>query len=657
MPSPTPINTADKIKEQEDQFFADGALAMNKGDMDTAIQSFKKVLHLNLARQDVHYQLGLIYMNLGDALSAIDHFQSSVALLPNHIQSWINLGHARIFAGRFKEALSAARFARTLADSEKQNEPALIKLLAKALQPLEQFEVNRHIVEDMTACFTSPHIDKTPLVDIAQKLLMAQQVLQTALPKIQNGRIDEFETLLNDPAVNWPVLNHPLFVSLYMKCVIWLDPLEDFSAAMRAHILEYVAHEESEKLWPDSLIFTGALAQQCWINEYLYAHGDKQSAHLETVQARIEKALDSNQSPAPHDVAILACYKPLCHLPFAHALFHDSTLNENLVIREILRVQIAEPWEEHRILEEELQSFTAIEDDVSLKVKEQYEEFPYPRWVETAIERPITMRYLLNNQFPHLPHEQLPAEDINPQILIAGCGTGRQAIENRMLIQNADITAVDITAASLSYAMRKYKESGLDRIEFGLGDILKLQELNKDFDVVMCGGVLHHMHDPMAGWNVLEGITKPGGFMSIALYSEIARRNIVKAREYIEENKIANDEAGIHDIRAKIKALPDDDDLKALITHRDFYSLSECRDLLFHVQEHRFTCMQLKESIESLGLEFLGFQNMPPMTRRNYRAMFADDPHMIDLKNWHQYEEQYPDTFRGMYQFWLRKPD
>ena len=43
----------------------------------------------------------------------------------------------------------------------------------------------------------------------------------------------------------------------------------------------------------------------------------------------------------------------------------------------------------------------------------------------------------------------------------------------------------------------------------------------------------------------------------------------------------------------------------------DFYSTSECRDLLFHVQEHRMTLPQIKAFLVAQELQFLGFEIDP----------------------------------------------
>ncbi len=87
----------------------------------------------------------------------------------------------------------------------------------------------------------------------------------------------------------------------------------------------------------------------------------------------------------------------------------------------------------------------------------------------------------------------------------------------------------------------------------------------------------------------------------------------------------------------------------------DFYSTSECRDLLFHVQEHRLTLGQIESFLAEFGLHFIGFE-LDPRVLHQYRARFADDPSGINLRNWARFEADNPDTFVGMYQFWIQKP-
>jgi hypothetical protein len=87
---------------------------------------------------------------------------------------------------------------------------------------------------------------------------------------------------------------------------------------------------------------------------------------------------------------------------------------------------------------------------------------------------------------------------------------------------------------------------------------------------------------------------------------------------------------------------------------RDFYTVSGCRDLLFHVQEHRMTLPQIKAFIAANGLAFQGF-DLDAATLQAYRTRYPADRVGTDLDCWHAFEEVYPNTFVRMYQFRVRK--
>jgi hypothetical protein len=87
----------------------------------------------------------------------------------------------------------------------------------------------------------------------------------------------------------------------------------------------------------------------------------------------------------------------------------------------------------------------------------------------------------------------------------------------------------------------------------------------------------------------------------------------------------------------------------------DFFSMSDCRDLLFHVQEHRFTIAQIKAALDGFGLRFLGFE-LSPRDAQLCRDRFERDRwSATDLEHWQAMEAEHPDLFAGMYQFWVQK--
>ena len=97
--------------------------------------------------------------------------------------------------------------------------------------------------------------------------------------------------------------------------------------------------------------------------------------------------------------------------------------------------------------------------------------------------------------------------------------------------------------------------------------------------------------------------------------------------------------------------------LAELLGSENFYSLSECRDLLFHAAEQRFTLPQIAQALEDLSLTFIGFEISAPQVKQRYRECFPKDANMVDLDAWYRFEQLRPETFAGMYVFWCQKKD
>ena len=121
---------------------------------------------------------------------------------------------------------------------------------------------------------------------------------------------------------------------------------------------------------------------------------------------------------------------------------------------------------------------------------------------------------------------------------------------------------------------------------------------------------------------------------------------------FLEKKLQANDD-NIRRFRKQVISA-DSSDLNSLKSFRDFFLLSECRDLCFHKQEHRFTTKGLQETLQSNELKFLVFIVQQPV-KSLYHQYFPDDEKQTNLQNWENSEEKHPNTFVGMYQFWVSK--
>ena len=351
-----------------------------------------------------------------------------------------------------------------------------------------------------------------------------------------------------------------------------------------------------------------------------------------------------------HWYALYACCRPL------HTLGADEGIAADLAptpLASLALRQIREPREERR-LRGTIAALTEVVDGVSAAVRSQYEANPYPRWQRPGRDvAPSSVAAFLRGIFPEADLAGIP--DVPARILVAGCGTGRHPINTARRFPQASVLAVDLSLTSLAYAMRKTRELGIGNIEYRQADILALGALTERFDVIDCTGVLHHLEDPVAGWRILCSLLRPGGLMRIGLYSEIARRHVVRAREFIAAGGYPPTPKGIRACRAAILARPDDVLLARVARGEDFYSLSACRDLIFHVQEQRFSLPQIAGHLADLDLEFLGFEWPDTHAAARYRTRFPEDRGQTDLDNWHRFETDRPDTFALMYQFWVRR--
>lgn len=384
-----------------------------------------------------------------------------------------------------------------------------------------------------------------------------------------------------------------------------------------------------------------ALAECAFINEFVWNIEDEEQDMVESLYRKVEAMDEKTAQSHGADIVMMAAYEPLKDFKNRNVLLQTLRASAKAPLEDLAVLQIAEPLEELD-LRDTIETISDFDDDVSQKVREQYEEYPYPRW-RSGFKPEISEALRLEK----------PKE-----VLVAGCGTGRHITVVANERPNSRITALDLSLSSLAYAKRKIKELDIPHVKFLHGDILDVEGIGARFDHIECSGVLHHMDNPLEGWRKLTSILKPGGTMRIGLYSELARRHIVEMRGIVQKEGFANDLDGIRKARMHVFAAPEDSPLKQLLRSRDFYSTASCRDLIMHVQEHRYTIDRLKSELHELGLEFEGFCPISaPLLGKIYRKQHPNDPAFKNLQQIKAFEQAYPNTFRAMYSFDVRKPE
>ena len=666
-----------------DAFVAMGNALDNLGRAAEAIENYERALFINPGYAEVHYNLGLLATKQGQNSQAASSLRRAVEINPNFALAHTALGRALSDLGQLDAAVASLRRALSIEPESPEilyflamvllssgKTPEALQLIVPSLERDPRSTTKMAFVSCIARARLVTDDSRTRsllITAITEPWGMPYELCRPALSLIMlNPRIADCVRLANGA---WPARlpRAALFgangvaalaADLLLRALLKVAPVttiefERFLTCARHALLETASGEESPNPTETAALqFYAALSQQCFVNEYIFDCGHREMLAAAACRDRLMKLLDGSEVVPPILLVAVAAYFPLYTLRGASRLLAS---NYTSPIQDVLRQQIREPLEE-KALRTGIQCLTSITGGVSEEVRDQYEENPYPRWVRLPIRDNQASNFNdeLRRMLPFGPFTPMP-DDSAPEALIAGCGTGSHPIMAVQRFRGLRVLAIDLSLSSISYAKRKTQELNITKIEYAQADILKLGNISRTFDIVESVGVLHHLADPFAGWRILLSRLRPGGFMGLGFYSEVARRHVVKAREYIAARAYASTHEEIRRFRQDLGAQGAGADLQWLSEVPDFYSTSECRDLLFHVQEHRLTLGQIESFLAEFGLHFIGFELDSRVIRR-YRERFASDRSGTNLRNWAQFEADNPDTFAGMYRFWIQKP-
>ena len=663
--------------------FADAYVAManafdSLGSKQAALESYQRALAIRPDYAEVHFNIALLATSLGRVPEAVVSLRRAIELQPDYVAAHRALAVVLNTLGDTSGAEASLR----RASSIEPDSPETLRELATVLQARGKFEeaiglsirvlerapgwrsktafancaartaftrndrlVRLALTAAITEAWAAPYMlcrSAITLVMLDARIAACVQRANESWPSRLSGATlfgaDGLASLAADP----------LLLAMLQSAPVSSIPFERFLTCARHALLEMALRPQSSPAQPAALPFFAALARQCFINEYVWECGEDEESAAATCRSQVRALLDANAAIPPLLLLAAAAYAPLGTLPGAVRLLAAAAPDS---IGPVLDQQVREPLEEQE-LRSGIERLTPISAGVSEQVREQYEQNPYPRWVSLPRQEQPHFNAALRRQLPFAPFTPMP-DDSAPRVLVAGCGTGSHAVIAADRFGGVRVLAIDLSLSSLAYAVRKTREMRITNIEYAQADILRLGEIGRTFDIIESVGVLHHLGDPFAGWRVLLSLLRPGGFMMLGFYSEIARRHLIEARELIAARGYVGTPDDIRRFRqeALMSASPD---LKQLRDAQDFYATSECRDLLFHVQENRLTLGQIESFLGESALQFVGFELDLPVVQQ-YRARFSDDPRATNLGNWARFEADHPHTFVQMYRFWIQK--
>jgi len=604
------------------------------GRLDEAEASYREAIALKPDYAEAFSNLGNTLHKLGGFDEAEASYRKAIALKPEYAEAYNNLSVTLQELGRLDESVSACVRAINLkADSENAYFNLGVTLKRARLNTGDRslYPILIHLLNKGN--FVRPRDVAAPILSLLRldNLIEDELLHTTAFTNIKEV----------DRAIN-TLAQVPLLHQLMRMSPLPDLQFEALIVSMRRVLLADIGQIEAS---PKFIHFLSTLSLHCFTNEYVYYEVAEETEFIGHLETAIAENIRQGSQPTITEILILAAYRPLHQYEWSETL---RALDQSPEVKVRL---LEEPLAE-RVIAQNMPVLSSVEDEVSRKVKQQYEANPYPRWVKLAMPSKGQSIAEVCNEAKLLLHSENIKSVLSPSILIAGCGTGQHSIGTASRFANCQVTAIDLSLASLAYAQRKTRELSITNIEYMQADILNLGELRREFDIIESTGVLHHMDDPMAGWQVLVDLLKTGGLMKIGLYSDSARRPVVKTREDVALREVGSSEAEIRQFRQSLIESHDEHHLQ-LAGFGDFFSLSEVRDLIFHVQEQRFTLPQVQKCLEELHLKFCGFEVGNNIS--GFKKFIGKDADIFDLSLWHQFEETHPSAFAGMYQFWCQK--
>jgi hypothetical protein len=409
-----------------------GNLRAGQGRLEEAVTLLERAAALNAGAPQAHYNLGCARFALGSLQGALDALRRAAALGADFAEVYYKTASVQVALGAVTEAIACYR------------------------QALERDSDHLGAQHGLLECLnTFPvGVDAARLESVVVPLLRAKSVNPRALGHAaarlleRKHRLDADDRSILSPEHLCDRLLDDEVVRLYLQRTINVSvSLERLLTRCRARWLARAS--EAVTLAQACRNFVGAVAIQCFLNDFAWAVTLEEESAADVLEQRIidayASAILAGEAPdqtLASDLLVYACYRPLWRIECAARLRAAPADVWPAALRDVMRVCLHEPLQECDS-RPGIDSGTAIRGGVSRAVQAQYEESPYPRWL--AITR-AGVQDVAQRVQRWCPEDGAPAELGGPlRVLVAGCGTGIDAVER--IFDSGSRTFSSLTAA------------------------------------------------------------------------------------------------------------------------------------------------------------------------------------------------------------------
>lgn len=209
--------------------------------------------------------------------------------------------------------------------------------------------------------------------------------------------------------------------------------------------------------------------------------------------------------------------------------------------------------------------------------------------------------------------------DIN--ILIAGCGSNQAAVF-AYINPSAKIVAIDVSRPALDHHDFLKTKYGMNNLELHLLPIEKAGDLQREFDLIVSTGVLHHLSDPRQGVAALAGCLRPDGVAAIMIYAKYGRIGVELMRSVFRDLGLRQDDRSIFAVKDATASLPEVHPTRIYMgLARDLQSEAGWVDTFLHAREASYSIDECIDLVTSAGLVFqdvfMKSEYYPPLNSPN----------------------------------------
>ena len=582
-----------------------------------------------------HMNLGLAHKSLGNLEQATTSLNRALELAPGNAEATYNLAAVQMDRGQHEEAMQ-----KILPALDKATSIELRALFVTCLATMPRIPAEDRIRAFAARALLEGWSRPDQMALVANTILKNNPIIANGVAQVNRHwpRPVPVQEMLGAGGLA-VVAQDDLLAALLQAAPITDIELERFLAGLRFALLAEARQSDGTASAEKVLRLSTALAQQCFLNGYVWVQSEDEENRVRELKASIAAALQNKRPVAPEWLTAVAAYEPLHTLPTAEQL-SKQVFSEPVKV--LIERQINEPAEEAgaRSSMQVIGSSSAASADI-----------PSPHWTAVTPQRPVSIDTYLRNGFPSAAMRSIGKTDAL-DILVVHCGTGQSAIEIATRHPASNVLAVDPGIANLAYATRQARRFGQHAIHFAACD--DFTAIKQSFDVIDATDAVSTAANADATLSALAALLQPNGVMRIRIQGERLHQAITSGQDFVSSGNYQSDADGIRLLRQNMLKLSDGHPARTLPQRVEFYTSASCRDLLFRIQEPALTLANAGSLLANASLTVVGFDVDRRIADR-YRTRFPQDQRMTDFANWQALERAEPDMAAMSYNVWVQK--